>query len=129
MDSILFTIASNYSGATAAEWKVEALLASLHYLFKDSSARQEDFSKVSGSIRLPLKFVNHRWLGNETVCERALGLWEDILKYVKAAESKEIIKPGNKSYKTVVEAFKDKLIRAKLQFLNYFWLPFKVTSH
>ena len=117
------------TGATAAECKVEALLSSLYHLFKDSPARQEDFSKVSGSIRLPLKFVNHRWLGNETVCERALGLWEDILKYVKAAESKEITKPGNKSYKTVVEAFKDKLIRAKLQFLNHFWLPFKVTSH
>ena len=48
------------TGATAAEWKVEALLSSLYYLFKDSPARREDFSKVSGSTRLPLKFVNHR---------------------------------------------------------------------
>ena len=106
------------TGATAAEWKVEALLSSLYYLFKDSPARREDFAKVSGSTRLPLKFVNHRWLENETVCERALELWEDILKYVKAAESKEITKPGNKSYETVVEASKDKLIRAKLQFFK-----------
>lgn len=106
------------TGATAAEWKVEALLSSLYYLFKDSPARREDFSKVSGSTRLPLKFVNHRWLENETVCERALELWEDILKYVKAAESKEITKPGNKSYETIVEATKDKLIRAKLQFFT-----------
>ena len=106
------------TGATAAEWKVEALLSSLYYLFKDSPARREDFSKVSGSTRLPLKFVNHRWLENETVCERALELWEDILKYVKAAESKEITKPGNKLYETIVEATKDKLIRAKLQFFK-----------
>ena len=56
------------TGATVAEWKVEALLSSLYYLFKDSPARQEDFSKVSGSIRLPLKFVNHRWMENETIC-------------------------------------------------------------
>ena len=54
------------TGATATEWKVEALLSSLYYLFKDSPARREDFSKVSGSTRLPLKFVNHRWLENET---------------------------------------------------------------
>ena len=39
-------------------------------------------------------------------------------QYVKAAESKETIKPGNKSYETVVEASKDKLIRAKLQFVK-----------
>ena len=106
------------TGATAAEWKVEALLSSLYYLFKDSPARREDFLKVSGSTRLPLKFVNHRWLENEPVCERALELWEDVLKYVKAAESKQITKPGNKSYETIVEATKDKLIRAKLQFFK-----------
>ena len=106
------------TGATATEWKVEALLSSLYYLFKDSPARREDFSKVSGSTRLPLKFVNHRWLENETVCERALELWEDVLKYVKAAESKQITKPGDKSYETIVEATKDKLIRAKLQFFK-----------
>ena len=41
-----------------------------------------------------------------------------IFKYVKAAESKEITKPGNKSYETVVEASKDKLIRAKLTFFK-----------
>lgn len=106
------------TGATAAEWKVEALLSSLYYLFKDSPARREDFLQISGSTRLPLKFVNHRWLENETVCERALELWEDILKYVRAAESKQITKPGNKSYETIVEATKDKLIRAKLQFFK-----------
>ena len=39
-------------------------------------------------------------------------------QYVKAAESKETTKPGNKSYETVVEASKDKLIRAKLQFFK-----------
>ena len=62
--------------------------------------------------------MNHRWQENETVCERALELWEDILKYVKAAESKEITKPGRESYETVVEASKDKLIRVKLQFFK-----------
>ena len=62
--------------------------------------------------------MNHRWQENETVCERALELWEDILKYVKAVESKEITKPGRESYETVVEASKDKLIRAKLQFFK-----------
>ena len=97
---------------------MEALLSSLYYLFKDSPAWREDFSKVSSSTRLPFKFVNHRWRANETVCERALELWKDILKDVKAAESKEITKPGSESYETVVEASKDKLIRATLQFFK-----------
>ena len=106
------------TGATATEWKVEALLSSLYYLFKDSPARREDFFKVSGGARLPLKFVNHRWLENEPVCERALQIWEDILKFVKASQSKQITTPGCKSYETVVEATKDKLIKAKLQFFK-----------
>lgn len=106
------------TGATATEWNVEVSLSSLYYLFKDSPARREDFSKVSGSTRLPFKFVNHKWLENEPVCERALELWEDILKFAKAAESKQIAKPGNKSYETIVEAIKDKLIRAKGQFFK-----------
>lgn len=91
---------------------MEAWLSSLYFLLKDSPARQEDFLKVLGNTRLPLKFVNHRWLENETVCERARELWENILKYVKAAESKGITKPGNKSYETIVQATNDKLVRA-----------------
>ena len=115
----LHTVHNSFkTGATAAEWKVEALLSSLYYLFKDSPARREDFLEVSGSTRLPLKFLNHRWLENEPVCERALEIWEDILKYVKAAQSKQITTPGNKSYETIVEATKDKLITAKLQFFK-----------
>ena len=122
-------------GNCNTEWKVEALMSSLYYLFKDSPARREDFFKVSGGTRLPLKFVNHRWLENEPVCERALQIWEDILKFVKASQSKQIPTPGCKSYELVVEAAKDKLIKAKLQFFkciaasfNHFWFSFNLTS-
>ena len=106
------------TGATATEWKVEALLSSLYYLFNNSPARWEDFAKISGRARLALRFVNLRWLENETVCDRALELWEDIFKYVKAVKSNKITKPGNKSHETFVEAPKEKLIRAKLQFFH-----------
>ena len=42
---------------------------------------------------------------------------EGILKYVKAAQSKQIT-PTNKWQETVAEAIEDKLIRAKLQFFK-----------
>ena len=106
------------TGATVTERKVKALLPSLYYLFKDLAAKREDFFKVPGGTRLPLKFVNHRWLENEPVCERALQIWEDILNFVKASRSKQITTPGCKSYETVLEATKDKLIKAKLQFFK-----------
>lgn len=37
---------------------------------------------------------------------------------MKAAKSKQITKPGNKSYETIVEATKDELMKAKLQFFK-----------
>lgn len=60
------------AGALATEWSLSSLLSSMYYLFKDSPARREDYMTVTGSSLMPLKFVSHRWLENEPVCERAL---------------------------------------------------------
>ena len=106
------------AGATASEWSIGSLLSGLYYLFKDSPARREDFVKVTGSSMLPLKFVSHRWLENVPVVDRALQLWDKIEKYVEAVETKKLPKPDNKSYRTISELVKDKLIKLKMHFFK-----------
>lgn len=59
-------------GVIVIEWKVEVLLSSFYYFFKDLLVRREDFFKVFGGVRLFFKFVNYRWFENEFVCERVL---------------------------------------------------------
>lgn len=106
-------------GAEATEWKVSSFLSSIYYLFKDSPARREDFVKVTGSSKMPLKFVNHRWLENVPVCERSLMILDDIKKYVKAVVEKKISTPGCKSYTVVSDVCaNNKLIIPKLQFFK-----------
>lgn len=63
---------------------------------------------------MPLKFCNHRWLENVTVCERSITLLPAIRKYVAAVISKRCTDPGTKSFGTVSECLKDPLFPAKL---------------
>ena len=65
---------------------------------------------------MALKFVNHRWLENIPVAERVISVWDSVQQFVQKVDSKEIPKPDNKSYKTIKEAVKDRLVLAKLEF-------------
>lgn len=107
------------TGATASGWNIGQFLSGLYYLFKDSPARTEDFSKISSSGLKPLKFANHRWLENVPVCNRALAILPDVLNYVKAVDEKKLPKPTCKSYESVSAAKKDKLILPKLHFFKF----------
>lgn len=69
-------------GMDATGWQVSSFLSSLYYLFKDATARREDFVTISGSTLMPLKFVSHRYLENVPVCQRALVLWDNVADYV-----------------------------------------------
>ena len=40
-------------GMDATGWQVSSFLSSLYYLFKDASARREDFVTISGSTLMP----------------------------------------------------------------------------
>ncbi|XP_069133066.1 uncharacterized protein [Argopecten irradians] len=88
-------------------------------VFKDSPARHEDYQKVCGSSVLPLKFVNHRWMENVGVVERALLIWKNIETYVKKVQEKEVNKPTCKSYEVVATMVKDPLVKAKMEFFRY----------
>ena len=107
------------SGAVASGWAVDSVLSSLYYLFKDSPARREDFCKIvstTDSCHMPLKYVKHRWLENVPVCERTILIWEDVRKFVKAVQQKNLPQPGNKSFDIVSQAAGDVLFLAKIHF-------------
>lgn len=107
-------------GEASTEWNIGSLLSSLYWLFKDSPARREDFINLSDGKKLPLKFCGHRWLENVPVVERAIEIWSDVKKYISNVEKGNLSKIKNKSYLTVVEATKDKIILVKLHFF-YLW--------
>ena len=88
-------------GMDATGWQVSSFLSSLYYLFKGAPARREDFVTISGSPLMPLKFVSHRWLETELVCQRALMLWDNVADYVKATEDGRV----NKSYEALGRLF------------------------
>ena len=105
-------------GAEATGWRISSILLAMYRLFKDSPARREDYVNVTGSSRMPLKFVNHRWLENVPVCERAVEVWPNIVKYVQAVKAKKITNPKNASYDVLCEAVKDNVIIPKFQFFK-----------
>ena len=57
---------------------------------------------------------------NIPVCQRALDIWDNIMKYVAAAEKGKVSKPNNKSYEVITECVQDKCFVAKLHFFKCF---------
>ena len=104
------------TGAKASGWSVDDNLMCLYRLFNDAPARREDFMKISGQSTMPLKFCKHRWLENIPVAERALLIFDSVVKYVKAVQKKKITRPGNKSYETVEKYSKLAVTPARLHF-------------
>jgi len=86
---------------------IQTLMTSLYYLFKDSPARKEDYTSVTSTTIFPLKFCKHRWLENLGVAQRALVVWDNVCKYIKAVKEKKFTEPTSKSYAVVKEASSD----------------------
>jgi hypothetical protein len=101
-------------GAKDSEWDIGKLLSSLHYLFKDTPARREDFTTVTKSQTFPLKFCNHRWVENAAVAERALHIWKNVKCYVGKVVQKILPNPGTTSFDTVQTCCNDVLTVARL---------------
>jgi hypothetical protein len=101
------------TGARETGWGLDDLLSSPYNLFKDTSARRDDFTDVTGCNEFPLKFCKHRWVENGPVCSRVLLLWPHLKSFVEACESKQKAKPTSNSYKTRRDAMNDKLSVAK----------------
>ncbi|PIK52261.1 hypothetical protein BSL78_10820 [Apostichopus japonicus] len=123
------------AGGEASSWGIEQLFSSAHWLFHDTPARREDFQKITGNTKFPLKFCKHRWLENVPVAERIQEILPDIAKYVKSAKAQQVSCPKTKSFEVIVEAMKDPLLEAKLAFFTLvakevypFWSGIKLTN-
>ena len=103
-------------GVSSVDWNVASVLVSLYWLFKDSPARREDFIGCSSLKKLPIKYCTYRWLENVPSAERAILIWDDVKTYVRNVQIGKCTKPENKSFNSVMEATKDKLFPAKLNF-------------
>ena len=105
------------SGVEATGWKLDSLLRSMFYLLRDSPARRDDFTTVTGSTLFPLKFCGTRWLEDVPVAERALQIWNHISKYAMttAAGPKSKV-PKIQSFNNVMQHIQNALTPAKLHF-------------
>jgi len=96
----------------ASGFDISHQLVSLYYLFHDSPARRDDYTKLTSSTSFPLKFCAHRWIENGPVADRAIQIWKNVKKYVTDIKQK----PDNRSFKVVKESVSDPLAIAKLSF-------------
>ena len=70
--------------------------------------------------------MHFRWIEDKPVAERLIEIWPNIVKVVESWEKMTKSKrPSCKSYLSVVEAVKDPLMVAKLQFFSFFAGQFK----
>jgi hypothetical protein len=80
---------------------VGGFLSSAYWHFKDSPARRADFTFVTKSTMFPLKFCRTRWTENVLVGTRAIQIFDDLVKYVKAVQSKDLKRPENSCFGTL----------------------------
>lgn len=83
----------------------------LYGLFKDSSARNADYTEITRSTSFSRKFCQVNWLENVDVVTRALDTFPFVQKYMKNAKL-----PQNVTCNNVAAAIADPLTLAKLAF-------------
>ena len=69
-----------------------------HSLFKNSPARREDFTSVTGSDLFPKRFCQTRWVENVSIAEWLLKMWLHVQKYLAACKEGRLPSPKNKSF-------------------------------
>ena len=77
----------------ASDWHIEYALSSLYWLFKHCPSRREDYTKVTGSKTIMLKFCQQCWIENITVFNFALLMWLHVQTYVVMVARKDYPEP------------------------------------
>ena len=95
------------------DWDIQHKLNSLYWLFKDSPAKREDFTELTGCSIFPIKFCAHRWLENVSVCKRTLQMWLHVKRYVEDQVKKPKC-PTSKSFCEVRQCCLDPLFSVYL---------------
>ena len=102
------------AGHNASEWDLGHWFSSLSWLFKDTPARREDFTTITGSTEFPLDHCAHRWVENIPVAERALKVWPHIRKFIQHMQMSKKA-PRTKSFESLQASMKDELLVAKVE--------------
>ena len=106
-------------GGNANGWTINKILSAMHKIFDQSPPRRANYENVTKSNVYPLKFSSHRWAENKIVAERAIDVWENVVKTVKywmGLQKSKQRKDSNKSYQRLKSAITDLLIPVKLKF-------------
>ena len=103
-------------GAVASGWQLDRLYSNLHWLFQDSLARREDYTKGTASLLFALKFCKHRWLEKVLISECTRSMWDTVVKCVQSPMAAKVAQPHNKSFQTVKEFVADPFINVKVAF-------------
>nr|CAD7266140.1 unnamed protein product [Timema shepardi] len=74
-------------------------------------ARQPLFTQLTGCASFPLKFCGVRWLENAKCFQRALQIWDHVVKFLKEAKL-----PETKPVETLKRAACDPFLKCKLTF-------------
>ena len=106
-------------GFKESQWELTKFFRSINYLFKDTSARIEDYVELTDSDTLPFKFCATRWVENAAVAERSMKILVNLRKFKEEVEKlkiKDIMK--NENFKNMVQFLNDDLIEPKLAFFH-----------
>ena len=106
---------SLHTGVDLSGWAIEALLRALFQLFNDSLARRDVYIKLNDDTTFARKFCGTRWVENEIVADRALTVWDKVMKVVDHYEKLCVSKrpKNNKSYERLVSNRHDNLVKVK----------------
>ena len=114
------------AGAEKTGWQYKELLKSLFSVLNSNPAFRCEYTQVTGSSVLPLRFCGAHWIENEAAAQRAIDLWENMHKLVTYWESVENSKQfTSRSFFRLQKAFKDKVVIAKLHFFCFVAMTLK----
>ena len=86
----------------------------------DTPTRREDYTSITGSVKLPYYFYGTRWFDKKRVFDQLISLLENIIALSKFSENLPKKKrPSSKSYVNVKKAVDDDLTVSKLSFFSY----------
>ena len=107
-------------GVESTDWEIKKTFKGCFTLLHDSPARRSDYTSITGSTVFPLSFCTTRRVEDKKVAERLISIWPSIVKIVNHWDSLPKSKyPSCKPYEFVVNAVKNELSLARLQFFNY----------
>ena len=93
-------------GRKASGWNIDKILSAIFKIIDQSPSRRTDYER------------SHRWAENKIVAERAIEVWENMVKTVnhwmqlpKSSQPKE----DNKSYQRLKLSFNGPLVHVKLK--------------